>query len=67
MGKVSTLTHFPFEPGCEDYSFLDQPVEDLEHGLDSILMESFNTPELDVSHDMAHAIPSSVSSDYLHW
>ena len=20
-GKMSTLTHFPFEPGCEDYSF----------------------------------------------
>ena len=25
-GKVSSLTHFPLEPGCEDYSFLDQPV-----------------------------------------
>ena len=21
MGEVSTLTHFPLEPGCEDYSF----------------------------------------------
>ena len=23
MGKVSALTCFPLEPGCEDYSFLD--------------------------------------------
>ena len=23
MGKVSTLTHFPLDPGCEDYCFLD--------------------------------------------
>ena len=22
-GKVSSLTYFPLEPGCEDYSFLD--------------------------------------------
>ena len=29
--------HFPLEPGCEDYSFIDQAVKDLEHGLNSIL------------------------------
>ena len=29
-GKLSTLTHFPFKPGCEDYSFLDQAVENFE-------------------------------------
>ena len=29
-GKVSSLTHFPLEPGCEDYSFLDQAVADFE-------------------------------------
>ena len=23
MGKEWTLTHFPLEPGCEDYSFLN--------------------------------------------
>ena len=23
MGKMSTLTYFPLEPGCEDYSFVD--------------------------------------------
>ena len=34
-GKVSSLTHFPLELGCEDYAFLDQAVADLEQGLDS--------------------------------
>ena len=29
-GKVSSLTHFPLEPGCEDYAFLDQAVADFE-------------------------------------
>ena len=36
-GKVSSLTHFPLEPGCEDYAFLDQAVADTEQGLDSHL------------------------------
>ena len=27
-GEVSSLTQFPLEPGCEDYSFLDQAVAD---------------------------------------
>ena len=27
-GKVSSLTHFPLELGCEDYSFLDQALTD---------------------------------------
>ena len=31
-GKVSLLTHFPLEPGCEDYAFLYRAVADLEHG-----------------------------------
>ena len=31
-GKVSSLTHFPLEPGCEDYAFLDQAVVDFEQG-----------------------------------
>ena len=39
-GKVSSLTHFPLEPGCEDYAFLDQAVADLKQGLDSILTNS---------------------------
>ena len=36
IGKVSTLTHFPHEPGCEDYSSMksnmNQTVEDLWAG-----------------------------------
>ena len=45
---TSTLTHFPLEPECEDYSILYQVVADFEHGLDSILTDSFK-PEWDVS------------------
>ena len=51
IGKVSSLTHFPLEPGCEDYSFLDQAVADFEQGLDSILTNFLETPELDTSLD----------------
>ena len=50
-GKVSSLTHFPLEPGCEDYSFLDQAVADFEQGLDTILTDSLETSELDTSLD----------------
>ena len=42
-GKVSSLTHSPLEPGCEDYAFLDQAVADFEQGLDSILTDSLKT------------------------
>ena len=45
-GKVSSLTHFPLEPGCEGYAFLDQAVADFEQGLDSILTDSLETPKL---------------------
>ena len=65
-GKVSSLTHFPLEPGCEDYSFLDQAVADFEQGLDSILTDSLKTPELDTSLEEPDAITSSVSSGFLH-
>ena len=34
IGKVSSLTHFPRETGCEDYSFLDQAVADHDTGLE---------------------------------
>ena len=37
----------------------------LDHGLDSILTNSIDTPELDVSFDGADATPSSVSSGFL--
>ena len=48
-GKVSSLTHSPLELGCEDYSFLDQAMADFDQGLDLILTNSLETPELDVS------------------
>ena len=63
MGKVSTLNHFSPEPGCEDYSFLDQTVG--EHGLDSVLTWSIKTLELDVSIDDTDVVTSSVSSGFL--
>ena len=63
---MSSLTHFTLEPGCEDYVFLDQAVADFEQGLDSILTDSFETPELDTSLDEPDAITSSsVSSGFL--
>ena len=65
-GEVSSLSHFPLEPGCEDYAFLDQAVADFEQGLDSILTDSLETPELDTSLDEPDAITSSVSSGFLH-
>ena len=64
-GKVSSLTHFPLEPGCEDYAFLDQAVADFKQGLDSILTDSLETPELDTSLEESDAITSSVSSGFL--
>ena len=65
-GKVSSLTHFPLEAGCEDYAFLDQAVADFEQGLDSILTDSLKTPELDTSLEEPDAIIYSVSSGFLH-
>ena len=65
MGKVSTLTHLPLELGCEDYSFFDQTVNNSEHGLDSILMDSVNTTELYASFHEANDLPSSVSPGFL--
>ena len=55
------------ELGCEDYSFLDQAVADFEQGLDSILTDSIEAPELDMSLDEPDANKSSVSSGFLHW
>ena len=58
MGKVSSLTHFPLKPGCEDYFFIHQAVTDFEQGLDSILTNSIKTPELDSSMDEPDDITS---------
>ena len=66
MGKVSSLTHFPPKPECEDYSFLDQAIADVEQGLDSILTDSFETLELDTSLNEPDVITSSVSSWFFH-
>ena len=63
---MSSLTHFPLEPECEDYSFLDQDVAYFEQGLDTILTDSIETPELGTSFDEPDAIASSVSSWFLH-
>ena len=65
MGKVSTVTYFLLEISCEDSSFLDQPVEDYEQGLDSILADSTETPELDDSFDKSDAITFSISSGFV--
>ena len=65
-GKVSILTHFPFEPGWKDYFLLDQEMEDFECGLDSVLWDSINTTQRDVSLDEADAVSSSVSLGFLY-
>ena len=66
-GKMSSLTHFPLEPGFEDYAFLDQTVADFELGSDSLLTDPLKTPELDTSLDEPDAVTSSsVSSGFLH-
>ena len=62
--KVSSLTHFPLEPWCEDHSSLDQAVADFEQSLDSILTYSIGTPELDTFLDESDAVASSVSSGF---
>ena len=64
---MSSLTHLPLEPECEDCSYLDQAVADFEQGLDFIFTDSIETPELDTSLDEPDAITSSVSSGFLHW
>ena len=64
-GKVSSLTNFPLEPGCEDYAFLDQAVADFKQGLVSILTDSLETRELDPSLDEPDVITYSVFSGLL--
>ena len=65
VGKGSSLTHFPLEPGWQDYSFLDLAVANFEQGLDSILTDSTKTLELATSLDEPNVIISSVSSGFL--
>ena len=61
-GKVSSLTQFPLEPGCEYYSFLNQAMANFEQGLDCILNDSLETTELDTSLDESDSNTPSVSS-----
>ena len=65
LGKVSSLTHFPLELRCEDYSFLDHAIADFEEGLDATLTDSIETLEFDTSLDEPDAITSSFSSGFL--
>ena len=65
-GKVSSLTLFALEPWCEDYSCLDQAVADFEQGLDFILTDSIETPELDTSLDEPDAVTSSFVLIFIH-
>ena len=60
MGKVSSLTHFLLEH--KHYSFLDLAVTDFEQGLDSIIIDSTEKPELAVSFEEPDGITPSVSS-----
>ena len=64
-GKMSILTLYPLEPGCEDYSFLDQTLKTLS----IVLILSSCTPlqalKLDAFFDEADAVPSSVYSGIL--
>ena len=64
-GKVYSLTNFPWELGCEDYSFLDQAMADFEEDLDSTLTNSLQTSEFNASLDEPDAIPSPVFSGFL--
>ena len=64
-GKVSMLTHFLFEPRCEDYSFLGPSNWRLWAWFDFILTDSTNSPELDAPFYEADVVPSSVSSGFL--
>ena len=65
-GKVSSLTHFPWNQVVRIIIFLDLAMADLAQDLDSILTESLETTGLDASLDEPDAIPSSVSYGFLH-
>ena len=60
--KVSTLAHILLELDCEDYTFLGQAVEEFEHVLKSIFMDSVDTLKLDASFGKFDTIASSAVS-----
>ena len=53
------------EPCCEEYTLLDQTVEECEHGLHSILTDSINIPKLGASFEEFNAVVTSVSLGFL--
>ena len=61
IGKMPTLVNFLHELDCEDFTCLDQVVDNFEYGLDSILMDSVETPELDTYFGEPDAISYSVT------
>ena len=64
-GQGVNTNHFLFEPGFEEYSFLDQVVADLESGLDSILTDSIEILKLDAYFDEPDVVTFSVSSEFM--
>ena len=51
--------------GCDDYTFLDQAVEGFKQCLGSIIMDSSEIPELDISVHESDTFAFSVSSGFL--
>ena len=52
------------ELGCEDYTYLDQAVKNIERGLYSLLVDSIEAPKLEMSFDEPDAIMSLVKGSY---
>ena len=63
--RCHNLSTLYLNQGVRDYSFLDQAVTDFEKGLDSILIDSIKTQELDTSFNEPDVITSSVFSGLL--
>ena len=61
------INPFPLESGCEDYSFLEEAVADFEKGLDSILTDSVETPELCALFEEPDVVTSLVPSGFVHF
>ena len=62
MGKVPTLAPFLLEIRLCGLYILDLAMEELDHSLSSIFMDSIKTLELDASFDEHDDIATSVSS-----
>ena len=60
MDKVPTLAHFALEPECENYSFLEQAFEELEHSCYSVLTDSVDNQNW--MHPLVRLIPCLLQS-----